>query len=159
MSHSDYSPMSYETRDYESSWVQYCWKDSNWSSGSSQRATLAENTWMRPMLMYLFIDRIPNLLVAFPREFLPYFWESRTPSLFPTRSPDGPGPLSLPPSTSQVSALAWGTHSQGSRGKRKVDEKKKSIKINWLQWAWGKWWVTSYISYSQRPKYTVANSV
>jgi hypothetical protein len=39
----------------------------NWPSGSSQGATQAEHTWMQSKLLCLsFIDRIPNLLVAFP---------------------------------------------------------------------------------------------
>jgi hypothetical protein len=49
----------------------------NWSSGLSQGATQAEAyVDAAHAAVSLFIDRIPNLLVAFSKLSCSYFWES-----------------------------------------------------------------------------------
>ena len=95
----------------------------DWLSGSSQGAIPAEHTWMWPITtVSLFIYRIPNFLMTFPLDFLPLFlgisYSKRVSRTDPMRDPFIT-PLHI------SSALGWGTHSQGSRGKREVDEKKK----------------------------------
>jgi hypothetical protein len=46
------------------------------------------------------------------------------------------------------SALAWGVHSQGSRGKREVEERKKIFWDKLTTMSREKWWVASYVSYT-----------
>ena len=57
----------------------------DWLSGSSHGVIPAEHTWMWTIdVVSLFIDRIPNLFMTFPLDFL-----TRTLSEFPVRIPCG----------------------------------------------------------------------
>ena len=97
-----------------------------------------------PFLMYPFYwPMFSNLSFGISLDFLLLFLGTSY-----SKRVSRQGPVSVPFTTPlHISRpLTWGTYSQGSRGKRETDEKKKISKIIWLQWTWGKWWVASYVS-------------
>ena len=115
-----------------------------WSSGSSQGDALASHTWMWPIDdVSLYWPHTPPC----PKAFSPDFLTLRTYSRRVSRHGDL-CPFHYPPPHLKHPRLRKIQPRVKRKGKE-VGRRKKSSMIIWLQWTWGKWWVASYVSYSE----------